>query len=125
MPGKLGKCPTCKKEVSTMASFCPHCGERDFFESCEKKVEFIQCDYCRGTKKCESALHPKGGPCGACNGKGRRKREATCIDRRTGEHRFDPPSKIDDPSTEDASGCASIILLALTLASTLLIAVLL
>jgi hypothetical protein len=30
--GQFGKCPTCHGAVSTGADFCPHCGEREFFE---------------------------------------------------------------------------------------------
>ncbi len=27
---KLGRCPTCKKKLSTSARFCPSCGENNF-----------------------------------------------------------------------------------------------
>lgn len=124
MPGKLGKCPTCKKEVSTSAKSCPHCGEKDFVESGPEQVKIVDCLACGGKKTCVSDRYPKGGPCPYCGGKGKARMKGHFVDLRTGECDFRTYESLLDPSAENTSGCASIILLALTLASALLIAVL-
>ena len=137
MPGELGKCPTCKKEVSTSSESCPHCGERYFHKDVpDNENPVIKCHTCGG-----AAEYYDGGsavydsvpsklvrPCNYCMGSGARKR-IKVIDLRTGK---EVGEKEGEPCARPASwgpvqsssGCLVIIGAFLTLASTLLIAVL-
>lgn len=49
MPEELGKCPTCKRELSINAASCPNCGENEFFKKVpNQKDPIVKCRCCCG-----------------------------------------------------------------------------
>ncbi len=132
MSGKLGKCPTCKKEVSTSVKSCPHCGEVDFEEKVEDQNGIVveQCYNCtgRGTEWDEDSMNPfrTQKVCHVCRDTGYLKKVPVYIvDTRTGKKRSHYPDAQTSAPRPESAGCASIILLDLTLVSAFLFAVLL
>lgn len=78
MPGKLGTCPTCKKEWDKRFKYCPNCLETVYWKTVpDEKHAVVRCERCGGT----------GGEsrqCPACNGSGAMTGVKN-IDLRTGE----------------------------------------
>ncbi len=72
MNSLLGKCPTCKHEVSLNANFCPNCGEHNFMVLTGKKIRARgKCYSCNGsgTDRRRSNLLWNA-KCSNCNGEG-------------------------------------------------------
>lgn len=91
MPGKLGTCPTCKREISTSAKFCPNCGETDFLTFAEegpKETYVDTCGHCGGIGKIEKDDAFFKVTCEQCEGSGKvnlTRQKTMNIDLRTGE----------------------------------------
>ena len=137
MSGELGKCPTCKKEVSTGAKSCPHCGETGFLserkpDENDAETEVVMCSSCagKGYRNYGDACRDESNwinpfateTCSTCNGSGHLKKvRMVRVELRTGkkqswgtEYQYTPRPA--------SSGCASIVLFALSLAASFLIA---
>lgn len=138
MPGKMFNCPKCKKEISVSADTCKYCGETWFFKDVvDVDDPIVKCGYCNGSGKQYVSGHEyhKTENCNYCKGTSTRE-QLTRVNLKTGEKTgwksagdscprpasWGPPPEIYiSPSS---SGCLVIIGAFLTLASALLIAVL-
>lgn len=143
MPAELGNCPTCKREVSTSASSCPHCGETVFGKKVfDKDTPIVECGHCKNGRYIDGDGDSLG--CSVCAGSGA-VYKCKIIDLRTGKEgpvelltgpdystmnlrraEIPAPRPTSWPpiSPPTSSGCLVIIGAFLTLASALLIAVL-
>lgn len=140
---KTANCPTCGKEILANAPMCCYCGDCDFIVRVSGgENQVARCGVCYG-KGWEEAHIVEGEvispvrTCGRCEGSGA-VQGALWINRLTKDTHVRessgipvprpaswgaPPPRPAQPSLP-SSGCASIILLAFTLASALLIAIL-
>ena len=67
----LISCPECSKQVSSLASSCPHCGNPSLEQWKSVGEELIDCPRCNGTGTTKNPERPQYGPysCGYCKGR--------------------------------------------------------
>jgi|SRR3989338_6972858 len=135
MPGELGKCPTCSGVMSTNSPACPHCGENLFGKKVpDKDNPVVRC------RRCSGAGRNDDGECRNCRGSGA-VLGCKIIDLRTGQEGVEElfwneyfynkgdlgpcPRPTSWGPIPSSSGCLVITATLITLATSLLIAVLL